>query len=117
VLSTLLAEPYLGTDAAHQGLILHSVYHRPNGWDKIPAGRRVPCGESSMWGDYHAREAALLVQRVAKESPSCDSTCEDAMIIADLNEIPAARTRQGGERRTWSGARRPSRRSSSPWDT
>jgi hypothetical protein len=63
VLSRLLEEPYLSTDAHHQGLLLHSVYHRPNGWDAIPAGRKVPCGESSMWGDYHLREAALYAQR------------------------------------------------------
>jgi len=69
VLNTLLDEPYLSTDAKHQGLILHSVYHRPNGWDYIPRGRKVPCGESSMWGDYHAREAALYVQRVANNQP------------------------------------------------
>lgn len=69
VLRTLLDEPYLSTDAAHEGLILHSVYHRPNGWDHVPAGRRVPCGESSMWGDYHAREAALYVQRIARGEP------------------------------------------------
>ena len=68
-LSTLLSEPYLSTDVAHQGLILHSVYHRPNGWDYIPAGSKVPCGESSMWGDYHAREAALFVQRLAENEP------------------------------------------------
>jgi hypothetical protein len=68
-LKTLLAEPYLSTDETHQGLILHSVYHRPNGWDYIPKGRSVPCGESSMWGDYHAREAALLVQRLANNEP------------------------------------------------
>ncbi len=67
VLNTLFDEPYLSTDANHQGLILHSVYHRPNGWDHIPEGRKVPCGESSMWGDYHAREAALYVQRLAKD--------------------------------------------------
>ena len=69
VLNALLDEPYLSADANHQGLLLHSVYHRPNGWDHIPPGRRVPCGESSMWGDYHAREAALYVQRVADEKP------------------------------------------------
>jgi unsaturated chondroitin disaccharide hydrolase len=62
----LLDEPYLSTDMQHQGLILHSVYHRPNGWDHVPPGRNVPCGESSMWGDYHAREAALYVQRLAE---------------------------------------------------
>jgi unsaturated chondroitin disaccharide hydrolase len=65
VLNTLFDEPYLSADSKHQGLILHSIYHRPNGWDYVPDGRAVPCGESSMWGDYHAREAALYVQRIA----------------------------------------------------
>jgi unsaturated chondroitin disaccharide hydrolase len=69
VLSRLLEEPYLSTEVRHQGLLLHSVYHRPNGWDHVPAGRSVPCGESSMWGDYHLREAALLVQRMAEDKP------------------------------------------------
>ena len=68
-LNTLLDEPYLSTDDAHQGLILHSIYHRPNGWDYIPDGSSIPCGESSMWGDYHAREAVLYVQRVAQGGP------------------------------------------------
>jgi hypothetical protein len=65
VLNALFDEPYISADPKHQGLILHSIYHRPNGWDHIPRGRTVPCGESSMWGDYHAREAALYVQRAA----------------------------------------------------
>lgn len=65
VANTVLSEPYLSTDESHEGLIVHSVYHRPNGWDYIPPGRAVPCGESSMWGDYHARELALLLQREA----------------------------------------------------
>lgn len=69
VLNTLFAEPYLSTVAEHQGLILHSVYHRPNGWDHVPPGRKVPCGESSMWGDYHAREVALYVQRIYEGKP------------------------------------------------
>ena len=69
VLDTLLDEPYLSTSAKHQGLILHSVYHRPNGWDYIPAGKKIPCGESSMWGDYHAREVALYIQRVVENKP------------------------------------------------
>jgi unsaturated chondroitin disaccharide hydrolase len=64
VLDTLLDEPYLSKSPVHQGLILHSVYHKPNGWDNIPEGRKIPCGESCMWGDYHAREAALYLQRV-----------------------------------------------------
>lgn len=69
VLRTLLDEPYLSTDAQHQGLILHSLYHRPNGWDAIPAGQDVPCGEATMWGDYHAREVALYVQRTMTNEP------------------------------------------------
>jgi len=56
--------PYLSTSPDHQGLLLHSIYHRPNGWDYVPDGARSPRGESSMWGDYHAREAALYVQRL-----------------------------------------------------
>jgi unsaturated chondroitin disaccharide hydrolase len=69
VLETLFKNPYLSTGSNHQGLILHSIYHRPNGWDYIPSGSKVPCGESSMWGDYHAREAALYVQRVIEQKP------------------------------------------------
>jgi unsaturated chondroitin disaccharide hydrolase len=61
--------PYLGTDAGHQGLLLHSVYHWPNGWDFVPPGASTPRGESSQWGDYHAREAALFVKRLAEGSP------------------------------------------------
>jgi hypothetical protein len=66
VANTLFDEPYLSTSAKHQGLLLHSVYHRPNGWDYIAPGQRVPNGESSMWGDYHARELALLLWREAR---------------------------------------------------
>ncbi|MDX9979350.1 MAG: glycosyl hydrolase [Lentisphaeria bacterium] len=69
VMGTLLGEPYLSLDPNHQGLILHSVYHRPRGWDHIPPGRRIPCGESSMWGDYHAREAALYLTRLDEGRP------------------------------------------------
>ena len=64
VIDTLLSEPYLSYSPGHKGLLLHSVYHRPNGWDYIPAGSKVPNGESSMWGDYHIREACLYLQRI-----------------------------------------------------
>jgi hypothetical protein len=67
VARTLLSEPYLSTEAQHQGLLLHSVYHRPNGWDHVPKGQKVPCGESSMWGDYHLLELANLIKRVAEK--------------------------------------------------
>ncbi|HMP83782.1 MAG TPA: glycoside hydrolase family 88 protein [Verrucomicrobiota bacterium] len=66
---TLFAEPCLSTNPKHQGLILHSVYHRPNNWDHIAPGQKVPNGESSMWGDYHARELALMILREAKGQP------------------------------------------------
>jgi hypothetical protein len=69
IANTLLDEPYLATGAKHQGLLLHSVYHRPNGWDYIAPGQKVPNGESSMWGDYHARELALLILREARGEP------------------------------------------------
>lgn len=69
VLDSLISEPYLSSGRTHQGLILHSIYHRPNGWDAIPRGQKIPCGESSMWGDYHAREAALYVQRLIDGKP------------------------------------------------
>jgi hypothetical protein len=67
VVQTLLQEPYLSSDPKHQGLLLHSVYHRPNGWDYVPAGSTVPAGESSMWGDYHMREVALYLQKLINQ--------------------------------------------------
>ena len=66
---TLLDEPYLSTASRHQGLLLHSVYHRPNGWDYIARGQKIPNGESSMWGDYHLRELGLLLLREANNEP------------------------------------------------
>ncbi len=67
--NVLFSEPYLSTQVAHQGLILHSIYHQPNGWDYVPEKGKVAHGESSMWGDYHARELALLIQRMANKEP------------------------------------------------
>lgn len=66
---TLFAEPYLSVQRKHQGLLLHSVYHRPNGWDRTASGQAVPNGESSMWGDYHARELALMLLREVGDEP------------------------------------------------
>jgi hypothetical protein len=69
VCNTLFDEPYLSAGDQHQGLILHSVYHRPNAWDAVPEGGRVPAGESSMWGDYHAREVGLYLLRLIENKP------------------------------------------------
>lgn len=67
---TLLREPYLSTKPGHQGLLLHSVYHRPNGWDYVARGQCIPNGESSMWGDYHLRELGVALLREAREEPA-----------------------------------------------
>jgi unsaturated chondroitin disaccharide hydrolase len=64
VLNTIFDEPYLSIGKMHQGLLLHSIYHRPNGWDYTAQGSKIPNGESGMWGDYHIREVALYIQRV-----------------------------------------------------
>jgi hypothetical protein len=69
VLRTLLGDEYLSLDPDHEGILLHGVYHRPNGWDQAPNGSGVPSGESVMWGDYHLMEAALYAQRLADGSP------------------------------------------------
>ncbi|MGQ9674495.1 MAG: glycosyl hydrolase [Chloroflexota bacterium] len=65
IANTLMSPPYLSENDNHQGLLLHSIYHRPNGWDHIPAGAKIPRGESSMWGDYHLRELGLMLYREA----------------------------------------------------
>jgi unsaturated chondroitin disaccharide hydrolase len=61
--------PYLSVSPSHQGLLLHSVYHWPNRWDYVPDGAKTPRGESSQWGDYHARELALYLERLAAGGP------------------------------------------------
>ena len=66
VANTLLQEPYLSTAPEHEGILLHSIYHRPNGWDYVPAGSKIPYGESSMWGDYHMLELGLLLSRMGE---------------------------------------------------
>ena len=62
--ATLLEEPYL-SPIRNIRVGLRSIYHRPNGWD-YPARPENPCGESSMWGDYHARELALMLLQEAR---------------------------------------------------
>lgn len=69
VCNTLFDEPYLSRDRRHQGLLLHSVYHRPNGWDHTPDDTGVPRGEACMWGDYHLREVALYLLRLIENGP------------------------------------------------
>ena len=69
VAKTLFDEPYLSTKRNHQGLLLHSIYHWPNHWDNVPKGAKVSHSESSLWGDYHLLELALLIHRMADGGP------------------------------------------------
>lgn len=69
IAQALFDKPYLSEEPSHQGFILHSLYHRPKGWDYVPAGCKIPCGESSMWCDYQARELALLLLREIRGEP------------------------------------------------
>jgi hypothetical protein len=69
VAKTLFDEPYLSTKRNHQGLLLHSIYHWPNHWDHVPEGSKVSHSESSLWGDYHMLELALLIHRMAEGGP------------------------------------------------
>jgi len=69
IAKNLFQEPYLSTSESHQGLILHSIYHQPNSWDYRPEPGKAPYGESCMWGDYHARELALLLLRMKDGRP------------------------------------------------
>lgn len=69
IAGTLFSPPYLSEQRNHEGLILHSVYHRPRNWDYVPRGKRIPYGEASMWGDYHALELAVYLLREAQGRP------------------------------------------------
>jgi len=60
---SLLSEPYLSGDPNGQGILLHTIYHHPNGWDHRPDPDKAPYGESCMWGDYHLMELALYLKR------------------------------------------------------
>lgn len=62
VARTLLSDTYTSKDTAHQGLLLHAIYHRPNNWDAYTQGQKVPNNEACMWGDYHLRELAILIK-------------------------------------------------------
>lgn len=66
---SLLSDTYASEDPAHQGLLLHTIYHHPNGWDHRPEANKAPYGESSMWGDYHAMELAVYLQRLINNGP------------------------------------------------
>ncbi|MEM6822076.1 MAG: glycosyl hydrolase [Verrucomicrobiota bacterium] len=66
---SLLSDDYLATDPNHQGILLHSIYHEPNGWDHRPEAGKAAHGESSMWGDYHLMELGVYIQRLIEKKP------------------------------------------------
>ncbi|HEY9054500.1 MAG TPA: hypothetical protein VIO60_06750 [Rectinemataceae bacterium] len=70
IAETLMKPPYLSIDPRHEGLLLHAVYHLPNGWDASPDSSGLPRGESCMWGDYHLLELALMLKRAAEGRPA-----------------------------------------------
>jgi hypothetical protein len=47
-----------------RGLLLHSIYHQPNGRDYVSEGSRISYGESCMRGDCHVRGPALCMIRI-----------------------------------------------------
>lgn len=69
VAKTLFSDLYISRNSKHEGLLLHSVYHQPNGWDQVHKGQKVPNQEACMWGDYHALELAVLLQRELNKKP------------------------------------------------
>jgi len=69
VVQTLLQTPYLSEDPTHHGILLHSIYHQPNGWDYVAKGQKIANGESSMWGDYHMREVAIYLTKIIRKEP------------------------------------------------
>ncbi len=62
------ALPQRGPERTRACCCTPSTTGRTAGTTCRPA-RKVPCGESSQWGDYHLRELALHVQRLADGAP------------------------------------------------
>ena len=70
VARTLFAEPYLSTDPAPRGPAAALGLPPPERLGPRAArAARCPAASPRMWGDYHARELALLVLREAEGIP------------------------------------------------
>lgn len=70
IVERLSSDDYLSRSLDHEGLLLHSVYHYPNGWDYAERPDLPPRGESCMWGDYHLLEAALWCEEWLRDAAS-----------------------------------------------
>jgi hypothetical protein len=51
-LEILFSDTFLSKDKDQKGILMHSVYHPLSTWDPATEMEKIPCGESSMWGDY-----------------------------------------------------------------
>ena len=70
VARTLFAEPYLSTDPAPRGAAAALGLPPAQRLGPRPArAARCPAASRRMWGDYHARELALLILREAEGGP------------------------------------------------
>jgi len=73
IASAILDEPYVSADSKHQGLCsTPSIIVPMAGLHR--ARTESPNGESRMWGDYHARELALLLLREARAKNTSPSS-------------------------------------------
>ena len=91
VLDALFDEPYLSVDPKHQGLILHSIYHRPNGWDYVPAGSRDPLRRVEHVGRLPRPGSRALRPTPLRKQTVFDLLGRISMIIADLAKIEGRR--------------------------
>ena len=74
VARTLFAEPYLSIDSPHEGCCCTAFTTGLTVGITFRRAKKVAQGESSMWGDYHLLELALLIQRVGDGGPDLRSS-------------------------------------------
>ena len=103
--------PYLSADPAHQGLLLHSVYHWPNGWDYVPPGAQGPARRVEPVGRLPpARGRALRAAAGAGAPvPTPSSAPRAGMTGAPAHDAGAIAPRSSPAARAASGSASPAR--------
>ena len=98
------AGPYLSQDSGHQGLLLHSVYHWPNGWDHVPSGAHDAARRIEPVGGLSCTRAGALCE-TSRARPTVPRVLRapDTCLITSTNG--AMRTARRGERRSSPAAR------------
>ena len=66
VAQRLFSEPYLSREANHQGLLLHTIYHRPRAWDHVPEGSQIPNGEAPTQRSRILEQISLIRKRSSR---------------------------------------------------